>query len=114
MSIYLKLPIKTVSEANSRQHWRVRNERKQAQQKEFMVGWRNLKVKVKLPCEVTFTRYASRLLDDDNLRSAFKGIRDALAKEIGIDDGSSLVKFDYKQEKLPKREYFISVEIREI
>jgi hypothetical protein len=34
-----------------------------------------------------------------------------VAKEIGVDDGSPLISFEYRQEKLAKRQYFITVEV---
>jgi hypothetical protein len=109
----LTFPIKTVSEANRRDHWTVKNNRKNAQQKEFMVTWRNAKAKVKLPATIIFTRYSCQILDDDNLQSALKGCRDQLAKEIGVDDGSDLLNFVYRQEKINKREHWFTVEIKD-
>jgi hypothetical protein len=110
----LTFPIKTVSEANRREHWTVKNKRKIAQQTEFRALWRTQKRKVTLPAIVTFTRYSCKVLDDDNLRGAFKGIRDALAREIKIDDGSDQVKWRYEQVKTSKREHYFTVEITEV
>ncbi len=36
---------------------------------------------------VTLTRVAPRMLDDDNLQGACKGVRDAVAKLLGVGDG---------------------------
>lgn len=105
------MPIKVISEANNRDHWTARSKRRVAQQKEFLVYWRKAKLTIKTPCRVIFTRFGARLLDDDNLAGAFKFVRDQFAREIGIDDGSDLLKFEYRQEKLSRREYFISIEI---
>lgn len=108
------LPIKTVSEANSREHWRVKNRRKRAQQAEVNVEWkRAVKRKVTLPCVVRLTRVAPNMLDDDNLRSAFKGIRDEVARLVGVDDGSDQIRFEYEQHKSEGRghyDVFIEVE----
>jgi hypothetical protein len=110
----LTFPIVTVSEANRRDGWQAKYRRKRKQQEDFTLLWRSAKQKVELPATVIFTRCSCRILDDDNLRSAFKAIRDSLAKEIGIDDGSPLIKFDYRQEKIKKGEIYFTVEIREI
>ena len=106
-------PIKTVSEANTRQHWRMKYNRKKAQQQAFVPIWRNAKVKVELPCQIIFTRYSTHLLDSDNLVSAFKATRDALAREIGIDDGSSQIEWIYRQARIPKREHYFTVEVKQ-
>lgn len=105
------MPIHVISEANSRDHWAIRSKRRVAQQKAFVVCWRNAKVEIDFPCKVTLTRYGSKLLDSDNLAGAFKFVRDQFAKEVGVDDGSPLFKFEYKQIQLPKCENFIEIEL---
>lgn len=106
-------PIKTVSEANQRDHWTVKNKRKKAQQAEIDAEF--LKAlnhrKIQLPCLVKFTRYGPRALDTDNLSGAFKGIRDSIAARIGVDDGSELIKFEYHQIPIRERTYGVKVEI---
>jgi hypothetical protein len=46
---------------------------------------------------VTLTRQAERALDDDNLRDAFKSIRDGVADSFGIRDDDKRVSFAYAQ-----------------
>lgn len=48
---------------------------------------------------VTLTRIAPRPLDDDNLASAFKAVRDGVADAIGIDDRDPRVAWRYAQER---------------
>jgi len=48
---------------------------------------------------VTLTRIAPRALDDDNLASAFKAIRDGVADALGIDDRDPRVSWRYAQER---------------
>lgn len=50
-----------------------------------------------VPVVVTITRIGPRKLDDDNLASACKYVRDAIASKIGIDDGSDEYTWVYKQ-----------------
>jgi len=51
----------------------------------------------KVECIVTFVNHRSRLLDDDNLISGFKVLRDVVARSIGIDDGDSRLLWQYHQ-----------------
>lgn len=91
------IPLKAVSVANLREHWRVARKRVQAQ--------RNA-ARMKCPrwtggpfLAVTLTRVGVRELDDDNLRSALKAFRDGVAARLGVDDASPLVRWAYAQEK---------------
>lgn len=55
-----------------------------------------------------------RDFDDDNLRGAFKGVRDGIAKYLGIDDGSKRLTWVYGQEKGGMDKSTVWVEISEI
>lgn len=62
-----------------------------------------------LPCVVHMTRLApSNGLDDDNLRGALKGVRDELARWLGVDDRSPLVTWQYDQRR---GEYAVEVAV---
>lgn len=102
-------PIPTVSEANGRDHWGTKRRRvkKQRQDVALLVRHHNL------PCVVTLTRVAPRVLDDDNLRSALKAIRDGIADRLGVSDRDPLVRWDYAQAKGKVREYAVRIEIKE-
>lgn len=109
------MPIKTVSEMNAGGSLRARINRKTSQKRDFNLLWRPAYTKaVKFPCKVTFTRYSCRACDDDNLASAFKFVRDQLCREIGIDDGSPDISFEYKQVRIPKREHYFELEIENL
>lgn len=75
-----QLPIRTVSESNSSEHWSVKRKRHLHQQ--FLVRCSCVAHidQVEFPCEVTLTRLAPRTLDSDNLVSCFKWIRDELSE----------------------------------
>jgi hypothetical protein len=107
----MKFPIKTVSEANQREHWAVRGKRKTKQQRDFSLLFRQWRPAITLPATIRFTRFSIKLMDSDNLAGSFKHVRDQLAKEIGIDDGSPLIRFEYAQEQIPKRDHYFTVEI---
>lgn len=53
--------------------------------------------KVCVALRVTFVRFSSHLLDDDNLQAAYKGLRDGVAKSFGIDDADKRIRFEYGQ-----------------
>lgn len=89
MTIHV-LSIKTVSEMNARCHWRVRDRRREEQRQAVAAHMRTIRRRPIPPLVVTLTRfvYRKKVLDDDNLRSALKYVRDAVAEELGIDDGN--------------------------
>lgn len=65
-----------------------------------------------LPCIIYLTRIApSNGLDGDNLQGALKPVRDGVADYLQVDDGSPLVTWEYAQERGPKGEYAVRIEI---
>jgi hypothetical protein len=111
--ITVELPIKTVSEVNKRCHWAVKAARVKAQRSTVFMALR-----CKLPAcftleraTVTLIRIAPRELDDDNLRSALKAVRDGVADALGINDRDKRVEWIYTQEKHNPKEYGIKVAI---
>lgn len=56
---------------------------------------------VSLPVVVTFLRCTTAVMDDDNLRDAYKVARDVIADWLGCDDGDTArVTWVYKQERV--------------
>lgn len=107
------MPVRVFSETNAREHWGKKFKRKKAQKEETHIEWKRAAhgVKISLPCVVRLVRVGSQRLDDDNLGESFKAIRDQIATEIGVDDGSELIKFEYAQEAIGKRQYAVKVEV---
>ena len=107
------IPIRLQSLANmSHQHWRKLAKLSQKQKEATaycMVG----KVIPPLPLTVTITRIGPRKLDDDNLASACKYVRDQIAEVVGTDDGSPLYTWIYKQQIGDRGQYGVEVEIAE-
>lgn len=66
---------------------------------------------VSVPCVVRLIRVGPKRLDDDNLPESFKTIRDAIAFDLGLDDGSELIKWEYAQVAIGRREYRVRVEV---
>ncbi len=104
----VELPMKLPSAGNLHEHWRARHARIKAQRAAVKLA---LFLKLDLdvhalvlrdePLACTLTRISPRKLDSDNLAFAFKGVRDQVAEELGIDDGSDAVEWLYAQESGP-------------
>jgi hypothetical protein len=77
--IRIFIPCKIVSEANNRDHWRVKNRRKNIICL-CIQGALNTVSAFPIPAVVTFERSGKRMLDDDNLAFCFKGARDIVSK----------------------------------
>ena len=98
--IFASLPIRIHSEANGRQHWRKVAERKRNQRMVArLVMQQHARPMSPVAVRITLTRVAPRVLDDDNLASGFKAVRDGIADWLGIDDGSPLLTWRYEQRK---------------
>jgi hypothetical protein len=86
--VRVEVPIRTVS-VNHREHHYARASRVRSQQEAVLMALRPLGVPRAAedwPLDVHLTRLASKRLDSDNLSGAFKAIRDAVAKWLGVDD----------------------------
>lgn len=91
------VPLRT-NPGNPREMWQARSSRVKKERK--AVAWMLVRqVKPQIPCSVLLTRCApSNGLDDDNLRSSLKGVRDQVAAWLGIDDRhSTKVHYRYAQ-----------------
>jgi crossover junction endodeoxyribonuclease RusA len=111
--VCVRLPIRIISEANSRQHWR----KAAARKKEHRAMARAILQQHNRPDEggsfiITLTRIAPRVLDDDNLASGFKAARDGVADWLGIDDGSPRLSWRYGQRKSKPGEYAAEVAVQ--
>lgn len=81
LEIYL--PIRTISEANPTEHWRVRHKRHKSQKSMVALILRPHCDKLKLPCHIKLTRFAPRNLDrHDNLPMSMKYILDTCCAYI--------------------------------
>ncbi len=90
------VPLKTVSGSNVREHWAVRAKRVKAERRKVWAKWPR-PARLPILLRVTMTRLGGRELDDDNLRAALKGVRDQVAAQLGVDDRTPLVHWDYEQ-----------------
>lgn len=104
-AVTLVLGCRVVSEANRRDHWTVQRGRAERQAEALTAaahraGLTKWLSGCPVPCVVTWT-HAGRAMDGDNLQRAFKALRDALARLVGLDDGDPLVRWAYDQRPGP-------------
>ena len=106
----IHVPIKTVSGMNAREHWRVKANRVKKERQ--ATGWMlKGKPKPEIPCSVILTRLSFGSLDDDNLASALKGVRDEIAQWLGVDDRDRItVRYEYRQKRVARGEYGVEIE----
>lgn len=105
--IAFTVPVRTVSEANAHEHWRVRQKRAKVQR-----FYASLLTRVPDHWDkaiVTLTRIAPRALDSDNLAGSQKHVRDGIADTLGIDDRDPRVEWRYAQRRGKPREYAVEV-----
>ncbi len=112
-----EIPLK-VKEANISEHWTKSRKRHKRQQFFIRCLFNREAQEISLPCTVILTRLSSHMLDDDNLVSAFKWIRDEVSEGLmpnlkktyidkkgiprilkGRADNHPLIAWQYSQEK---------------
>jgi hypothetical protein len=101
-SITLTLACRVVSEANRRDHWSVARRRKEIQFEALTKALRGAELLNHVPpppLVVMWVHVGKAMMDDDNLRRAFKGLWDSPARWIGLDDGDERVRWDYGQQR---------------
>lgn len=98
------MPIYTVSEANTHQHWTKAKKRHDLQKMWVKLLFRSLEEPVKLPCRIKLVRLGKKKLDSDNLPMSLKWVRDAIADQIipglrpGKADDDERITWEYGQE----------------
>jgi hypothetical protein len=108
--VAVEWPMALKSASNLREHWAARAKRVKAQRtatalqlnaNSMLRFVRDTHVnQLGLRLVVLLTRIAPRVLDDDNLCGAFKGVRDQVAAYFGVDDGNTRhVRWRYAQAK---------------
>jgi hypothetical protein len=117
MKIDFQAPVKTVSEANQREHWAIKFHRKKTQQLEMLAALHNNLIgkRIEFPCVVRLTRIGPKALDSDNLAGSLKHVQDSIARKLGVDDGDTeKVRWEYAQFPVRIREYAVKVQIRSL
>lgn len=91
--IAFDVPVKTVSVANKREHWaarakRAKTHRQSAKITALVAGARGYATG---EISVLMVRVGAKRLDDDNIYSALKAVRDGIADALGRDDGDTQI-----------------------
>jgi hypothetical protein len=114
--VILDLPLRTKSEANCFEHWRIKHKRHKQQQFLVYSALKHFRDKIKLPCKILLVRFAPSKLDKhDNLPMSFKYIVDALCSMItgnytaGKADSDERISIAYDQ--VQSKQYGIKIEI---
>lgn len=106
----IEIPLKTISEANARDHWSKKAKRVRHHRSTAHLLTKRVARATALPVVVTLTRVSpSSGLDDDNLRSALKAVRDGIADAYGVDDRDPGIAWRYAQRR--GTAYAVQVEI---
>lgn len=121
-TVTITLPIRTVSEANQREHWGVKLKRKKLQRNAVGVGMMQLGWTLAAMqlhgrgLHVTFTRIVpprGKRMDQDNYAGSWKHIQDAVAHILGVDDGDvSRVSWVYGPQERGT-DYAVRIEVRQ-
>ena len=112
----MRMPIRTRSEMNLREHWAKTHKRRKEQR------WLTYALVSALVDEneigewpkihVTLCRIAPRNLDTDNLAASMKAVRDGVADALERDDGDTSITWEYRQCQLGKCEYAVHVSLK--
>jgi crossover junction endodeoxyribonuclease RusA len=107
------MPLKIVSEANCRDHWRVKAKRVKAHRTTTQTMLRSAYGAPSWagPLVITLTRIGPRDLDTDNCIGGFKAMRDGIADWLGINDGDKAATWNYEQERGKPNQYAARVVI---
>lgn len=113
--VEITLPIRTVSEANNFQPWRIKHARHQKQKWWVELAFSKPECQlIKLPCKITLIRYAPKSLDKwDNLPISFKYILDRICAEITGDfrpgRADNTDQIDVKYEQVKSKQYYVMI-----
>jgi len=107
--------LKTVSEANSSEHWTDKHKRHKLQKRLVFYNLMLKRPTITIPCVIKLTRVSPRFLDShDNLPCSFKFIVDSITnyivpgKRVGMADSVPGITIEYDQVKgLPKKHSII-------
>ena len=105
----IEMPLRTYSAANLREHWAVRARRVRSERRSTFWALKGASFVPHLPARITLCRISSAALDDDNLRSAFKGIRDEIAAAYEVPDNDPRLSWEYTQESCKRGTYSVRI-----
>ncbi len=105
-----------ISSANTPEHYMVKAIRAKNQRQGIFKTLKLCPIEIKpsLPAQITFYRISCKTLDqDDNLRHAFKNVKDGVSDWFGIrDDSDTRLMWKYEQEIGPRGFHAIRIHIK--
>ncbi len=116
VAVSLTIPVKVVSEANTRCHWATRYRRVKAQKQAVLLALATVSatdrnaLRTAPRVRVKLARIGGRKLDRDNLFGAFKAVLDAVCGWLQIDDGSDRIDLAWPVQEVGKG-YAIRIEL---
>jgi hypothetical protein len=95
---------RVISESNERGHWRTKAKRVSEQRRAVYLAWCRSPLCgpeswAHLAKTVVTLTHIGPKMDDDNLQTAFKAVRDEIAANIGTDDGDPFYEWRYAQQR---------------
>lgn len=109
--IEFSLPLKLTTSLNSRTHWSVKSTATKRERRATALAGRQRLQTINPLLRVVLTRLGPQSMDSDNVAATCKAVRDQIAAELKIDDGSNLITWEYRQER---GEYGVRVRIEAI
>lgn len=116
MEYSFEIPRRFINHSNSGEHWSIRNKRVKLHWSLVRIYWlRNRVPAISLPCCIYFVRKGPLKLDPDNLQSACKSLRDAIADKLvpglkpGRADSDPRITWHYDQESAKKNSMVIRI-----
>jgi len=112
-TVILTVPLITISEANTSEHWTKKSARHKKQKNIVRLHYLKVKEHISLPCNMNVIRLAPRKLDFDNLTISLKWIVDCLCEELtgnyiaGRADADPRISITYDQEA--SKEYGVKI-----
>ena len=111
------IEMKTISEANTFEHWTKVYQRKKKQKLAVKYKYMQEKPSFTLPCKIILTRISPRTLDFDNLTCSLKSVRDAVCDLVnpglspGRSDSDSRISIEYLQDKSKNKMQSVRIQI---
>lgn len=95
--VCVRIPVRLVSEANTREVWQAKSRRAKAQRQAARKAMGGDVKGPPPPYVIEIIRIGPRKLDSDNLAGSAKAVRDGVAEWLGIDDGDERLTWLYGQ-----------------
>ncbi len=108
--LVIEMQMKLSAGPNSRSHWRTKARIVKDERERAFWSLRGSR-RPKLPVVVTLTRISRTPMDDDNIRGAFKAVRDGIADAYSLADNDPRISFRYTQEQGSTGQFDIRIEV---